>query len=243
MLPKIIEWNFHRMRTEGKLSKREQAFFTDNRLIVFWKNVGEYLSDVKADYRNNAAAMLVGGFLNPINFGYGEAGTKEQPTRKTRIRAAQNKADPTIRRIALLAGELADALEELEDITSIHPGETRLLSIVYPLVDEDALRNLPSYYDGVRTYAALRILQNKFEEYPESGEIFKDVPGMASQKATWRDWMREAESNLNLTLEIYPGNLSLGEGDWLAIARILIGEHISRETMQDARRCCNTQPD
>lgn len=243
MLPFLVEVIFKRMDAEGLLSERKQKFFTDKRLNKFWGKVSNYLSDVQADYRENAAAMLTGGFLNPISFGYGEAGTAEQPTRKNLIGSAQNKADPVIKRIAKLAGELADALEELEGITRYHPDETRLLSIVRPLVDATDLNKLPTYYEGVRTSDALRILQTKFEDYPNARDPFKDVPGMTSQKASWADWMREAESNLTETLDVYPGSLSLRESDWLSLAKVLIGEHVSREAVQAARRNCNAQPE
>lgn len=243
MLPLFVKWNFERMSKEGLLSERQQAFFTDKRLTKFWGKVNNYLAEVQEDSRDNAASMLTGGFLNPISFGYGKTGTTEQPARKNLIRTSQSKADPIIKRIARLAGELADSLEELEGITPYHPGEARLLSIVQPLVDEDVLSRMPTYYEGVRTSEAIRILQAKFEDYPKASDLFQDVPGIASQKTTWVDWMREAESNLAETLEVYPGSLLLGESDWLKLAKVLISEYISREAVQAARHSCSTQPE
>ncbi|PIX04298.1 MAG: hypothetical protein COZ77_07180 [Gallionellales bacterium CG_4_8_14_3_um_filter_54_18] len=243
MLPLLVKWNFERMVAEDLLSEREQSFFTDKRLVKFWKKVGGYLSDVKADWRDSAASMLVGDFINPISFGYGMTGTKEQPMRKTRIREAQKKADPVISRIAQLAGELAKTLDELEKITATHPCEVRLLSLVRQLIHNDAVPNISGYWLGVRTADALRIVEQKFNDYPETKDLFQDVPGMASQKATWADWMREAENNLVITLRTYPGNLTLTESDWVNLAKVLCGEHISRSAVQAARRSCNPQPE
>ena len=243
MLPLLVKWNFERMIAEGLLSKPEQLFFKDARLLGFWKKVGDYLSGVEADLRNDAASMLVGDFIDPISSGYGITGTKEQPTRKTRTRAAQTKADPVIAQIAQLAGKLADALDDLERITATHPCEVRLLSLVRTLIHDDAVQKLSGYWLGVRTADALRIMEQKFSDYPETEELFQDVPGMASQKASWVDWMREAENNLAVTLRIYPGNLSLTEDDWVRLANVLCGEHITRSAVQAARRRCNVQPE
>lgn len=240
MLPLLVRWNFEQMLADGSLNEREQAFFTNKRLTKFWGKVEKYLASLPADNRQNAASWLVGAFLTPLAFGYGDTGTRDRPTRKTRIRDAQHRADPLISRIAQLAGELADSLENLEDITRIRPCEVRLLSLVHQLIHDDAVQNLSGYWSGVRTYEALRILQTKFSEYPETNDLFKDVPGMASQKASWRDWMREAESNLADMLRVLPGDLVLEESDWLNIVNVLIG-NVPRHSMQDARRGCNVQ--
>lgn len=246
MLPDIVAANYRRMVADSSLNERERAFFTDNRLKKFWAKVGAYLSGVRADYRYNAASQLVAGFLSPLQSGYGETGKASNPTIKTNIRAAQNKADKAIKKIVRLAGDLATALDDLEPsalqddcvqgITRFAPDETRLLVIVKRLIDEDGLKNLPSYCGRVRTSEALRILEKSFSEYPEANELFKDVPGMASQKSTWADWMREAEENMNLTLSIWPGKLELKEVDWVNLAQVLIGEHINRNAVRSARR-------
>lgn len=242
MLPLLVKWNFERMVAEGSLSEHELAFFTDKRLAKFWKKVGDYLAGVQPDYQQGTAERLAGSFLVPLAFGCGVTGTRDMPSRKTKIYDAQHKADPVIDRIARLSGELADALEELENITPTHPCQVRLLAIVRPLIRDEKIDELTSYWEGVRTSEALRVLQTKFSEYPKANELFKDVPGMASQKATWRDWMREAESNLADMLRANPGDLTLTESDWLNIVNVLIGR-VSRPAMQDARRSCNAQPE
>lgn len=198
-----------------------------------------YLLSVNADLCDDAASTLVGSLINPVAFGYGNAGTKQLPTRKVRTRLAQNKADPIIKRIANLAGELADALDKLEDVTIYRPDEAQLMCVVQPLICDDAIQNLSSYWTHVRTSAALRILQSKFAEYPDATHIFKDVPGMASQKASWRDWLYEATSNVDSTLNIYPGKLSLTDTDWRKLANVLFvvdGKEITRDTVRDALR-------
>lgn len=243
MLPYEVKMIFDYMLADGLLSERQQAFFTDKRLVKFWRKVSDYLPEVQDSRREDTASILVGCFITPISFGYGDVGTVDKPTQKNRIRKAQNKADTVIDRIAKLAGELGDALVELEDITSIHPCQVRLLSIVQPLIHDDAVQNLSSYWHGVRTYEALRILEHKFRDYPLAHDQFKNIPGMASQKTSWVDWMREAESGLEDMFRFCPRKLSLSESDWVILAKVLISKYISREAVQAARRSCNPQPE
>lgn len=243
MLPYEVQAIFDYMLADGSLSERQPLFFTDTRLVKFWRKVSDYLPKVPESRREDAASILVGSFITPIGLGYGKTGTADQPTRKTRIREAQKKADPIIDRIADLAGELGDALEELESITSIHPCEVRFLHVVQPLFHDEAVQNLSGYWLGVRTSEALRILERKFRDYPLANDQFKDIPGLASQKATWVDWMREAESGLEDMMRFCPGKLSLSESDWVNLAQVLIGDHITRGAVQAARRSCNAQLD
>lgn len=243
MLPLLVQWNFERMLADGLLSEREQAFFTDKRLGKFWAKASKYLASVPADYREVAGQSMVGAIITPLAFGYGDTGTADQPTRKVKTRQAQNKADPVISRIAELAGELGDALEELESITTMHPCETRLLHLIQPLFQDEAVQNLSGYWLGVRTHEAMRILERKFQDYPVAADLFEDVPGMKSQRATWRDWLREAHCNLEELNDTYPGELALTESDWVLLAQVLIGEYITRSVVEDALRSCNQQPD
>lgn len=243
MLPYEVQAIFDYMLADGSLSERQPLFFTDTRLVKFWRKVSDYLPKVPESRREDAASILVGSFITPIGLGYGKTGTADQPTRKTRIREAQKKADPIIDRIADLAGELGDALEELESITSIHPCEVRFLHVVQPLFHDEAVQNLSGYWLGVRTSEALRILERKLRDYPLANDQFKDIPGLASQKATWVDWMREAESGLEDMMRFCPGKLSLSESDWVNLAQVLIGDHITRGAVQAARRSCNAQLD
>lgn len=241
-LPYKVAENFRRMDVEGLLDAHQRAFFTDSKLKKFWGKVDKYLSGVQADYRSNAADHLVENFLTPLRFGYGETGKASRPTFKINLLEAQKKADQKIEEIAALAGKLANALEDLEKITRFVPDETSLLVIIEPLIGRDAVKNLPSYHWRGRTSEALRILEDSFGKYPKANDLFNEVPGMASQKSSWADWMREAESNIEETLGIWPGKLQLKESDWVNLAQVLIGEHITREAVQAARRSCNPQP-
>lgn len=242
MLPYEVQAIFDYMLANGSLSERQPLFFTDTRLVKFWRKVSDYLPKVPESRREDAASILVGSFITPIGLGYGKTGTADQPTRKTRIREAQKKADLIIDRIADLAGELGDALEELESITPIHPCEVRFLHIVQSLFYYDeAVQNLSDHRLSVRTYEAIRILEHKFRDYPLAHDQFKNIPGLASQRATWVDWMREAESGLEDMMRFCPGKLSLSESDWVNLAQVLIGDHITRGAVQAARRSCNAQ--
>lgn len=240
-LPYEIAANFRRMVDEGLLDEREQAFFTDSKLKKFWIKVSKYLSGIRrADYRSNAADQLVASFIAPLA-SYGKTGKADNPTFKTNIRTKQKEAGLAIKKIGRLAGELATALDDLEGITRFVPDETSLLVIVERLINEGGIRKFPSYRWRVRTSDALRILESSFGEYPLTDELFKNVPGMASQKSSWVDWMREAENCLREVLDVWPGELQLQEIDWVNLAKVLIGNHISSRAVQAARRSCNAQ--
>lgn len=232
-LPSCVTENYHRMLSNGSLSEREQALFTDIRLAKFWKRASDYLSKVEYKRREDAASMLVGSFLTPLML-HGPTGTAEQPSKKTIIRDRQKKADVLIDKAAEIAGELADTLVQLEGTTNLWPDSIRLMAIVRSLIHDDKVHEIPSYFDGVKTSDALYLLEKTFRDYPTASHIFDGVPGMESQKSSWRDWLREAYVNIGHLLHCDPGNLVIREADWLVLVHALIDEAVSRNSVQRA---------
>lgn len=235
-LPTLVATNYRLLLAADSLSKHEQAFFTDARLKKFWEKADGYLSCLeKPEFLAGAAECIPGVFLAPLAF-YGQTGTASRPSPKFNARARQKKADPLISKAADLAGELAATLERIEKTTHIYPCELRLMAIVRDLVHDKNIKQVASYYEGVRTSDGLRNLECALREYPTVDSIFNDVPGMSSQKSTWRDWLREAVDNHKLLLLQHPGEFDLTESNWLSIAKVLIGDYITRNSMQDALR-------
>lgn len=239
-LPDLVAGNFQLLVKDEKLSERERAFFTDARLENFWIKVSCYLEGLEhPEYLAAAAECIPGVFIAPLAF-YGQTGSVDRPTPKTKARGRQKKADPLIRKAAELAGELAEKLERIEETTHVYPCELRLMTIVRELVHDEKIEHVASYYDGVPTSDALRLLEAALLKYPSADSIFDDVPGMASQKSTWRDWLREAAKNHKCQLRMHPGKFELTESDWLNLALVLIGDHVTRNSVQDALRRLST---
>lgn len=235
-LPFLVANNYRILLDANKLSGQERCFFTDAKLRKFWEKADGYLNRLEnPEFLSGAAECIPGVFLAPLNF-YGKTGKADNPTPKTRARKRQKGADPLINKAAQLAGELAQTLETIEKTTRVYPCELRLMAIVRTLVYDEKIAQVASYYDGVRTSEGLRNLEEALHRYPTVDSIFCDVPGMASQKSTWRDWLREAANNHKLLLRQHPGKFELTESDWLSIAKVLIGDHITRNAMQDALR-------
>lgn len=236
-LPALVAANYQILVSRGDLTEREQSFFTDARLKKFWDRAGNYLHSLEhPEYLATAAECIPGVFLAPLYFYGHKVGTTERPTPKVKARERQKNSDPLINKAAKLAGELAETLESIEATTHIHPCELRLMAIVRKLVHDKNIARVASYYDGVRTSEALREIETALLAYPETSSIFDDVPGMASQKSTWVDWLAEAKENHRLLLRQHPGEFDLAEVDWVNLTKVLIDDGISRESVQSALR-------
>lgn len=235
-LPLLVDANYRKLLLAGDLTEKDKGFFTDPRLRKFWGKVDIYLQRLEQpELLGSAAESIPGAFLAPLPF-YGQSGTADRQSPKVRARENQKKTDSIIYQASKLAGELAELLETLEKITHIRPCEMQLMTIVRRLVHDENINRIASYYDGVSTSEALRELQEAMLNFPKSNSIFDGVPGMASQKSSWRDWLREAASNHKTLLQMHPGEFELTESDWLSLARVLIGNQITREAVQDTLR-------
>lgn len=233
-LPAWVASNYCRMIRENLLSENEKLFFTDERLRDFWSKVGQYLTyKTHQGFCQDASAFFVGAFLNPLAM-YGEkTGTAARPVLKVQIRTSQKKADVLFDEAARLAGELALVLENLESTTRFYPDEMWLMPVVRQLIPEP-LNDLLPPSEFVHAHQALRVLEKAFLYYPRTGDLFNEIPGMASQKASWRDWLREARGNIQTMLDIYPGKFIMREKDWVNLVQVLIDKEITRSAVQAA---------
>lgn len=232
-LPRYVATNFSRMVGQGLLNERERAFFTDDKLKCFWDKAGNYLtSKIHQNRCQDASDCFVATFISPLSM-YAETGTADRPTPKVKIREAQKEADTLFDDAARLTGELVLVLEKLESTARCYPDEMWLMPVVRKLISEP-LTDLSSASERVRTREALMVLNEAFQKYPRSGTLFKDGPGMASQKATWRDWLREAKDNITTMLGVYPGKFEMQERDWVNLVHVLISDDIARSTLQHA---------
>ena len=238
-LPDAVAAVFNRMNTANLLNDSKRSFFTDKTLERFWGKVGVYIASLPINSRDDAASFLVGSFLNPLDYDYHKAEIQKSGSPKlfkTNMRTAQVEADKLIFKIAKSAGKLAEELEELERTIDFPPDGINLLMIVRQLIDDPALREPPSHHSKVCMSQAIRLLESNLKAHPTSISIFNEVPGMASQKSSWVDWMREAEENIKTCLLVYPASLKFSLGDWTNLVHVIVGNHISSKAIKEARR-------
>jgi len=210
-LPVWARNSFHGMEAAGTLSDQERRLFTSENLTDFWAAADCYVSRYQGP-NDDLGGWLIGSIIAPLQLHF-EPGTKDSPSKKTGIWERQLKADDLINKAADLAADLADTLRELEETTRLRP-EMLSSDVVYDL-------------------------EKKLRDWPETKDLFSTVPGMKSQKSSWRDWLREAHANLQGMLRICPGDFQLREKHWVALVHAMIGEAISRESVQAALRTVN----
>lgn len=220
------------MRQRQKLDGRSEAFFIDARLKNFWQMASKYLLQINTSLRENAAGFLVGSFINPLGM-YSATGTVDRPTIKVNIRNAQKDADKLFDEIADLAEQLADRLELVESTTKYSPCELHLIDLLEPLLGDNSI-NEDINYRRIRTVQLIDLLAARFRGYPRTDTIFSEVPGMSSQKSSWRDWLAEVRHNLELMLDTYPGDFEMKEVYWVNLVNVLIDENIGRTSVQAA---------
>ncbi|GJL73967.1 MAG: hypothetical protein NMNS02_00730 [Nitrosomonas sp.] len=234
-LPPIVELNFRRMVAENLLNEKEKAFFTDNKLTEFWGSVDKYLNSIQhPECTENASAFLIGCFLGPLKL-YGHTGTRERPSIKIDLMDRQRKADKLRKDAVDHARQLSAILQQLEELKSYNPETMLLMRVIETLIGGTGnyCGELPADVEFMRTHRAIDFLEESFRKYPDTDELFNDLPGMRSNKAGWRDWFREARYNLTLLLRIHPGELEIRQTDWKSIANVLFDETISSQSVSD----------
>jgi len=221
---------FSGMDCAGNLNEHERAFFIDERLSDFWGSVAQYLDQVGYERADNAASQLVGSFLGGLDL-YGHSGTKDRPSRKTKVRERQQKADALIAKAAQLSEQLTEVLEQIEKTTHIIPDEMYFMALFRKVaVDVDgSFERTPSHWEDIRAWQVTGRLGESLRSYPKTDEQFAGVPGMASRESSWRDWMRSAHDALQHCLRMCPGSLVVKEKHWVVLAKVLIDEGISRD--------------
>jgi hypothetical protein len=231
-IPNVFWSIYLDMHQRQKLGDRGAALFLDSRLIKFWEMISNYLSSVNPVWQHNVAGFLVGSFLNPLTM-HAKSGTVDRPTVKVNIRNAQKEADKLFEEIADLAGQLTDKLSLVEETTRYYPCELHLKDLLDPLLGDKSI-NDDIYYRNIHTAQVLDLLWTAFRDYPKTDDLFSSVPGMSSQKSSWRDWLAEARNNLDLMLDTYPGDFKMKEIYWVNLAKALINESINRPSVQAA---------
>ncbi|HKB59528.1 MAG TPA: hypothetical protein VKC56_05710 [Gallionellaceae bacterium] len=213
-LPLWARDSFRHMEEAGNLSDQERKLFTDDRLEDFWRAADKYVSERLGNGDDELGGWLIGSIIAPLQL-HGGPIPAGRLSKKTEIRQRQKNADALLDEAADLASDLVRKLWELEKSTNLRP---------HPL-------------DGYLN--TIRDLETELREYPKTQELFQDVHGMASQKSSWRDWMREADHNLQTMRRVRPGDLRMREKHWVALAQVLFGGHISRDAVKAALTSVN----
>lgn len=220
------------MNTRGVLSNNDVLLFIDERLTDFWEYVSSYTALINQQWHGGAESFMVGSILNPLDW-YSQTGTADRPTLKTKLRERQRKADILFDEVAELALQLINKLEEISLLTNFAPDEMYLSELLHPFVEHDLIK--PDIANSrLLTAQLIQSLHDSFKDYPRTDSLFFDVPGMASQKSTWRDWMAEVQNNLALMHCMYGKAFELREKHWLALVNVLIDESISRSSVNAA---------
>lgn len=220
------------MKARGVLSDRDVLLFIDERLIDFWEYVSSYTALIDQQWLADAESFIVGSILNPLDW-YSQTGTAVRPTLKNKVRERQKKADVLFNEIAELACQLSEKLDKVSSTTNYFPDQIYLSELLQPLTEYDLIKtDIAS--NRLLTANLINDLHTAFRDYPRSDRLFTDVPGMNSQKSSWRDWMAEAKQNLSLLLDMYGKVFEIREKHWLALVNVLIDKNISRTSVNAA---------
>jgi hypothetical protein len=168
----------------GDLDGAQEAVIAAPELAPFWQSLASHVVPMgeKGWKPMDAAAALVGAVLTPLAMGY--------DARATLPRRVRERVDmPRRAKAAALARELADMLDAVKG-EALPPDAA--LSVVSLLHQRLIARDAPSYLMAEPPSALLRRLADALTVPPDFGA----APGLASQKPSWRGFIREARSNL-----------------------------------------------
>ena len=206
------------------MSAAERALIAAPNLEPFWKALAEHVPKLEAQWRKrrdaaaehvpdleaqgwerrDAAAVLVGAVLLPLAMGYDAHGTL---ARKVRDGVRMDRRTK--------AADLAHELAKLLDIISCEPLPPDAVVGVVALLDQRLIaRDAPSYFMSEPTAKLLRRLRDALREPPD----YSEAPGLASQKPSWRGFIREARSNLDKY------GFALRERDTIALAAVICAD-------------------
>ncbi|MDI3309536.1 MAG: hypothetical protein QJR07_20890 [Acetobacteraceae bacterium] len=166
------------------LGQAEAALIAAPGLARFWNTIAQHLPRMVKEGWNplDAAQALVGAVLIPVMMGYNAHGTIAFRVRKGVNMGRRAKA-------AKLARELAALLDEIER-EPLPPGAA--IAVADLLSRRLVARDAPSYLKTERPAAILRRLADALGAPPD----YSQAPGLASQKASWRGFIREVQANL-----------------------------------------------
>jgi hypothetical protein len=169
----------------GDLDGAQEAVIAAPELTQFWQSVGAHVLTMGAKGWKpmDAACVLVGAVLTPLAVGYDAHGTLARRVRERVDMPRRAKA-------AALARELADMLDAVRG-EALPPDA--VISVAALLHRRLIARDAPSYLMAEPTSALLRRLADALTVPPDFGA----VPGLASQKPSWRGFIREVKSNFD----------------------------------------------
>ena len=162
----------------------ERALIEAPALVQFWTAIAAHMGDMIAAGWNpsDAAGSLVGGVLTPPRLGYDAHGSLSRRVREGVDMQRRHKA-------ASLARDLSALLTEIGQ-EALPPDAALTLA---SLLDQRTLaRDVPSHVKHEPTPVLLKRLAAALEVPPN----YTTAPGLASQKASWRGFIREVRTNL-----------------------------------------------
>jgi len=174
--------------TAEGLSPDQRALIEAPELATFWQRLAEHVPALAARGWSSvdAAAALVGAVLVPLTLGHDARGTAARQVRGGIDMARRRQA-------AHDARALAEALRAIED-EPLAPDVVLSALTCLPEGERDMIGPAtPSYVWTVKTADALEHLADGLEVEPDLSE----APGLASQKPSWRGYLREVLANLS----------------------------------------------
>ena len=173
--------------TAKGLSPDQRALIEAPELATFWQRLAEHVPALAARGWSSvdAAAALVGAVLNPLALGHDARGTAARRVRggidMARRRQAASDARALAKTLRLIEAEPLPPDVVLSALTCL-PESVR--DMIGPAA--------PSYVWTVRTADALDCLADGLEVEPDLAEAL----GLASQKPSWRGFLREVVAAL-----------------------------------------------
>lgn len=220
-------------------SRREQAIsglFHDSGLEDFFLHLDGCLASGEWEY-------FVGCIVDAVEcVPEGGAATRDRPDNKTRVRDKQTRASALLSKISDKARELARLLDELDELRATVPAETySCLALIESALSRNPAevefdrfrRSLSSYQEHGFPAPAdlLNALANASDANPPAAQIFADDPWLASQKSTWRDFVRIVADSLSDIYVMHGVKIELREKHWLSLTRALVSPDISRSSV------------
>lgn len=221
-----------------------EKLLTDPSLKPTWGRLNAVLESIDPHvFRREAAEYIVGSFCNPLLL-YSFPGAAHSPTPKQKLLRDRNEAESHLQTASKHLMKAVGEIQKSVQISRNLPDEARTIAgmVICIFVEaghEDAitLSKIPDNFwihaRGLKTAAFLEELAARLTP---GDDPWADVPGMQSNKATWRDWLREAEANLSAGGRQYGKDFSLREADWVCLAKSLIDPAISRNSVSAALR-------
>lgn len=194
-------------------SEEEIAVFASPELERLWHRLIEHTSTMAADGWDvtDAVAALVGAVLVPLRMGHDAKGSISRQVRGT-IRMQRRE------RAAELAKELAKLLDEIAH-EPLAPDAAISVGALLP-----ARWQAPTYFRMERPSVLLKRMAAGLKQSPS----FADAPGLASQKPSWRGFLREVVVNLK------EYGFALREVDAVALVQALCRSADAPEPGRDA---------